>query len=153
MRNCACDFDEKQLIDRGKAYQTSFFVSLLTVFALFFVTDFLEVPIERRTLFMLALWIPITVCLVLLIFSDAYRGVHTPSWKSSVLSLAMGLDGLVLITLTVIDMVGGGTGPIENGGLTNAAGYLVCGACLVVIGVTYWIKQHDSKRMLGDEDD
>ena len=151
MRNRNCEYVEKQLIDRGRAYQTSFFVSLLTVFALFFVTDFLEVPIERRALFMLALWIPITVCLVLLIFSDAYRGVHTPSWKSSVISLAMGLDGMVLITLTVIDMFGGGTAPVENGGLTRPAGYLVCGAYLVVIGVTYWIKQRSDKRMLGND--
>ena len=153
MRNSSCDFDEKQLIDRGKAYQTSFFVSVATLGTLFLVTDLLEVPITRIALFMLALWIPITVCLVQLIFSDAYRGVHTPSWKANVISLAMGLDGMALITLIVIDMVGGGTGPIENGGLTNATGYLVCGACLVVIGVTYWVKQHDNKRKSRDEND
>ena len=153
MRNSSCDFDEKQLIDRGKAYQTSFFVSVATLGTLFLVTDLFEVPITRIALFMLALWIPITVCLVLLIFSDTYRGVHTPSWKANVISLAMALDGMALITLIVIDMVGGGTGPIENGGLTNATGYLVCGACLVVIGVTYWVKQHSDKRMLGDEND
>ena len=62
----------------------------------------------------------------------------------------MGLDGMVLITLTVIDMFGGGTAPVENGGLTRPAGYLVCGAYLVVIGVTYWIKQRSDKRMLGN---
>lgn len=59
-------FDEKQILDRGKAFQTGFVAALLTICAIRFVTGVLGLRMTADARLLITIQIPLNICLVAL---------------------------------------------------------------------------------------
>lgn len=138
-------YDEKQLQDRGKVYQYSFFAALLTVAAAYFVTQALEVQINAYALFLFCMWIPLTTCLILLIWKNAYEGVGSTAGRTA--TAVLGAAGIFLVAYCVYEMIWQGERVFRDGMITRQAGPLFMGGCMMLVCAVYWIKQlHDRNR-------
>ena len=138
-------YDEKQLQDRGKVYQISFVTALLTIACAFFVTDVLEWNISSYALFLFCMWIPVAVCLILLIWKNAYEGVGSNAGR---ITLSVVGAGSVLMVVTSLWLLCSGEDALfRDGMLTDRAGTFFAGICMVIICCAYWLKQlYDRKR-------
>ncbi len=127
-------YDERQKLERGKAFQWGFFACILTDAALCLLTIY-GVEFAAYTLFIFAIWPPAAVCITQMILRDAYEGIQASGGKVAMtVSLLCGL-------LLVIRTFTGGKELITGGVLANGAAILCTGLCLTLIGVVYWWKQ------------
>lgn len=140
-------FDEKQLIDRGKAFQSGFITAMITIVLVFLATDTWGVSLSRYTTFLICLWTPLGECMVALILKDAYDSVNGAPGR--VIMTVFVATGLLLLALTAAHLMGGQETLLEAGVLTDTAGHLFTGICMTVVGVVYWVRQHQIKRQFG----
>lgn len=146
---CKDNYDEKQMQDRGKAFQAGFIAALVTTVALFFITDVVEIKIDSAALFSIQLWIPTTVCSVMAIVKDAYDGLNYSAGKRILTFL--GVMGAVLLIMEAVFLFKGKESLIENGCITRALGDIVCGVCAVLLCVVYWVKRRRNRRDFAEE--
>ena len=144
------NFDEKQIYDRGKAFQLGFIAALVTTVCLFIITDGLEIKIDSYAAFLFALWIPVTVCSIALIAKDAYDGVN--STKGRLVLGIYGIAGVMIIILTTAKLCTGAERIAENGCITSSAGHLVSGLCMVATAAVYWAKQYANAKEYTDDE-
>ena len=137
-------FDEKQLVDRGKAFQFGFITAILTLCVVYLATDALGVVLSPYTTFLICLWIPLGECMIALILKDAYDGVNGRPGRT-VMAVFVAV-GLLLLVLTAAHLAGGQESLLEGGVVTDAAGHLLVGACMTAVGVVYWVRQYQIKR-------
>ncbi|MCD7917865.1 MAG: hypothetical protein LUF84_05350 [Clostridiales bacterium] len=127
-------FDERQRLERGRAFQWGFFACILTDGALCLLTTY-GVAFAPYTLFTFAIWPPATVCITQMILRDAYERVQASGGKIGMtVSLLCGL--LLVMSVLVWDEA-----LMTGGVLVNGAAFLCTGLCFVLIGVVYWCKQ------------
>ncbi len=127
-------FDERQKLERGKAFQWGFFACYLTAAALCQLTTY-GVEFATYTLFIFAIWPPAAVCITQMILRDAYEGIQASGGKVAMtVSLLCGL-------LLVIYVFVRNEALMTNGVLVNGAAFLCTGLCIALIGVVYWCKQ------------
>lgn len=143
------NFDEKQIYDRGKAFQLGFIAALVTTACLFFITDVFEIKTDSYAAFMIAIWIPITACSIALIVKDAYDSVN--SAKGRLLLGIYGIAGSAIIILTAFELLTGTEKMVENGCITGVAGHLVAGLCMIVTAAIYWAKQYANAKKFSDD--
>ncbi|MCD8367164.1 MAG: hypothetical protein LUC48_03975 [Clostridiales bacterium] len=127
-------YDERQKLERGKAFRWGFFASILTDAALCLLTTY-GVAFTPYTLFVFAIWPPAAVCITQMILRDAYEGVRESGGKIGI--TAAFLCGLLLIMRTVAR----GEALMPNGVLADGAAILCTGLCATLIGMVYWCKQ------------
>jgi hypothetical protein len=137
-------FDEKQLIDRGKAFQSGFITAMITLLLVFLVTDTLGVSLSRYTTFLICLWLPLGECMVALILKDAYVSVNGAPGR--VVMAVFAAAGLLLLALTAAHLMGGQEALLEDGAVTDTAGHLFTGVCMTAVSVVYWVRQHQIKQ-------
>ncbi len=138
-------FDEKQLRDRGRAFEYGFLSAIITAAAVYLATDVFEVKIERFTAFLIEIWTPATICFVLLILKDAYEALNTGRGRLPM--AVLGVCGAVLAAAAVF----GASPLILEGALTERAGELFSGLCMALISAVYWIKQCVNRKKFKDE--
>ncbi|MCD8127290.1 MAG: hypothetical protein LUD82_07530 [Clostridiales bacterium] len=128
-------YDERQKLERGKAFQWGFFACILTDAALCLLMTIYGVEFATYTLFIFAIWPPVTVCITQMILRDAFEKVRSSSGKVAV-TVAL-LYGLLLVVRILVP----GEALMTGGVLANGAAILCTGLCLTLIGVVYWWKQ------------
>lgn len=148
MRN-KCQFDEKQIFDRGRAFQAGFLAAIITTCATYFLTDVCGVSITSFSLFLISLWIPITVCFILLITKDAYEDVNSSIGKT-ILSI-YGVAGLFILGSTLFSIFIGKEYFLKNGTFSDSLGHIVTAICMIITCVIYWVKRCINARKYRDE--
>lgn len=138
------NYDEKQLADRGKAFQYGFIAAILTIMAVYFMTDILEVQISHTLAFLICMWVPLSVCTLALILKDAYEGVHSAFGQK--ISFIFGGAGLLVLIVSIVRMITGKEFIAHNGVVTDSIGHLFVGICMLVICIVYWIKQYQNRK-------
>lgn len=138
------EYDEKQLLDRGKAYECSFIFALLLNLLCFFISEVLDISISPYSLFRVNFWLPITVCIIIMILKDAYDGVSSKPGKL-VLTL-FGISGFLSVLLCIIDLITGKESFLSDGILSDFTVEFIKSLCILTIGLTYWIKQYAIRK-------
>lgn len=137
-----CNFDEKQLADRGTAFRYGFIAALVMMTLAFFATDILEMQIERSLLFYVCFWIPEIICAVTLIVKDAYDGIN--SHRGRVLMGTFGVLGLILIILPAIRVLSG------SHSIAEEISPIFVGFCVLLQSLVYWAKQYSNQKKFAD---
>lgn len=137
-------YDEKQLQDRGKVYQISFFVAILVFFALYLITGIAEISISELSRILIGMWVPITVCLILMISKNAYEGVG--SKVGGITTSVLGAGGIYSIVTTVIKMMREHTGFWSDSMINDYVGWFVMGSCMIAVCAAYWIRYGINKK-------
>lgn len=143
------NYDEKQKIDRARACQRGFFTALTLDILLYTVVCGFEVPIDPDTVFAAALWIPMLVCIVSMIWLDAYEGVGEQ--PGTVLMCIFGLAGLSTLVFLARELFVDGGAFIENGGVTENAGHLLIALCMITVCVVYFVKRRKNSKMFKED--
>lgn len=143
------NYDEKQIIDRGKAFQYGFIAAMLTICGVYFYTDALEFKMDSYAAFLIRLWIPITITFIVLIVKDAYDGAN--STPGRIILTVLGMAGLFLVGVTVIRIVSGKEVFLDSGTLTDSAGRIFSGICMILVSIIYWVKQYLNSRKFKDQ--
>lgn len=142
-------YDEKQLQDRGKVYQISFVAALLSIACAFFVTQVLELKISGYALFLFCMWIPVVVCLILLIWKNAYEGVDSKAGRITI--SVVGAGGVMLVVSSLWELCSGQDALFRDGVLEDRTGTLFAGVCMVIVCCVYWLKQYVNKKNIVEE--
>ena len=148
------NFDERQILARGKGFQIGFLVSLGMIVADLLAEDFLSndgfIGINVYSRAMLCIWIPILVVSVYFILNDAYEKINETGGKA-----LMGMFvfvGLSEIIVTVVRVASGSIIFVENGVVGDALGQIFTGAAMLGISVVYFVKLALNKKTFGDEE-
>lgn len=143
------NYDEKQIIDRGKAFQYGFIAAMLTTCGVYFYTDALEFKMDSYAAFLIRLWIPITITFIALIVKDAYDGVN--STPGRIVFTIFGMAGLFLVGVSFMRIVSGKEAFLDSGTLTEVAGIIFSGICMIIVSIIYWVKQYLNSRKFIEE--
>lgn len=149
MINKNCYFDEKQLIDRGKSFKYGFITAIMTLLVEYFCTSALNIKIDPFAEFLVLIWIPITVCFISFIVKNAYEGVNSRTGR--IVCIIMGCCGLYLVIATIVEVIIRVEHLVVNGEISASFGHLFSGICLVIICITYCIRQYRNKKELAEE--
>lgn len=149
MRTSKDIFDERQIIERGKAFQIGFFTAIFASLAVFLMTSVFEIRMEAMTIFMLQTSVPVMVCMMALILKNAYDPVNKQSGR--ILCTIYSLVGLFLIIFTVARVVSGKDSFVTDGIITNECGYVILGFTMANIGIVHLIRQYLNKKQLTEE--
>lgn len=142
-------YDEKQVMDRRFAFQCAFFTSMLMLLFVYMLVSIFGIRINVHVGFIVCWWIPVFVCLIVMIVKDAFDCVHTGTGKIAL--TIIGFAGLILFVSTAIKVISGKELMFENGGITDSFSYLLSGACMIIICTAYWTKQYvNRKKYRGD---
>lgn len=141
------NYDEKQLADRGKAFQYGFIAAILTIMAVYFMIDIIQ--ISSTFALLICMWVPLSVCTIALILKDAYDGVHSAVGQK--ISFIFGVAGLFFLIATIVRIITGEESVVCNGVVTDSIGHLFVGICLLVICIVYWVKQYQNRKKYWDD--
>lgn len=142
-------FDEKQILDRGKAFQIGFAAALLTICAMQFAVSVLGLRIDAEARFLITLQIPLNLCLMMLIVKDAYECVNVSAGRA-VMSI-YGAAGLFILISTLVYLMQGKLRFLRNGYLTETIGHICTGGCMLLTCAVYWLHRYQNGKMLPEE--
>ena len=139
MKQCNKGFDERQTLERGKAFQIGY-----CTLALFMVLCFAlnEAGIHWASSFsqmLIGLWGSILVITIRLIVTNAYDGIREGNFR--ILAIMFCLGG-ISIAGHIISKIADSHETIYNG-----VGELVVGADALMIGTVYWVNYLHNKKL------
>lgn len=137
------EYDERQLLERGRGFQLAFAAVLLTLgltALLETLTDLTFAPDERL---LICLWVPSAVLYTYLIRKDAYLGLGEAGSIYGYLAQVIGLAGVVVLAIWLINWVGQGKAPLANGAQLSK---LLSGLSMLYVGIAYLAHQQKNKR-------
>lgn len=135
------EFDEKQLLERGKAYRNGYFTLLALLLIDFFIKDALKITwLTNYSSFLIMFWISISVCEITMIVKDAYNGISKNSGKT-ILSL-QGILGLTILIMDIMYIIS------SKEAISSMLSSLLMGVCCIIICVVYWIKVIRDKNFI-----
>ncbi|MCD7840010.1 MAG: hypothetical protein LUG46_05200, partial [Erysipelotrichaceae bacterium] len=137
-------YDEKQLIDRGTAFQYAFISSIILNVIIFILSYFIGIGMTESTQFLINLGVPIFVYMITVILKNVYDGTKPDGEKLNVSSL--GGCGIALLILYLPDVVSGKALLFDNNVFSDNVGALFTGILMILIFVIYWIKNIQSKK-------
>ena len=141
------EYDERQLVIRGKAYKAGFYTAIvyLAILTVFFMTDF-EIPFVISVLAFFGVALSVTVVAVYSIWNEAYWGLNNQRDRyaivfvlCAIINLGAGISAIVQGTVFL-----GTQGPIIN---------LLCGIMLLIIGGTLILKKFIKPEETDDEEE
>lgn len=133
------EFDEKQQLERGKAYRNGFFTLLALLLVSFFISDGLELHwLDSASLFHIFFWVSFAVCAITMIVKDAYDGISGSSGRVA-LSI-IGIAGLAVLVTTCIELARNQTS------WDSCIGMVVMGLCGITTSVVYWAKKISNRK-------
>lgn len=143
-------FDEKQILDRGKAFKIGFLASMITPAISYLIQDFIEINIDDYTTLLFMIWVPLTVCFISLILLNAYEGLQS-SGGGKIFCTIFGFAGIFPVIFVLIDVLSGFNSFYQNGTITGSVGELFMGSCMIIISIVYWIKYLIDKKKFANE--
>lgn len=141
-------YDEKQLQDRGKIYQISFFIAIMVFVAMYLVTGAAEIAVSEYTRLMVCLWVPVSVCIILMIAKNAYEGVGSTAGR--VAAPVLGAAGIYQLVVNMIEMVQNRTGFWSDHMINDYVGSMLMGLCMVCVCAAYWIQYYRNKKKFAE---
>ncbi len=133
-------YDERQILEQGRAFRWGFFAALMTFVLFYILQECLGLHIDGYTVFISGIWMPLSVCLILQIVKDAYDYVDSAAGRPII--SAFGLVGLGVSGYTVLEAILGNEPLLYRDGMvTESTGRLVMGCCMVLVALVYWGKQ------------
>lgn len=142
-------YDERQIIERGKAFQIGFMTAVVLPLITFFATGVLEIKIEPLTLFSIQTTVPIMICMMALILKNAYDPVNKR--VAPILCAIFSTIGLYLIIFSGVRVYQGVDSFIRDGVVTNTTGFVVVGLAMIDTGIVYLIRRSKDKKELTEE--
>jgi len=94
-------FDERQLLERGKAFRNAYFVMVLTVAICHTVNSFAEDLLDIQSLTTISIWASLFAFAATAILHDAYEPLNQ---KCFAYFLVMGLGGVFMIGVSLWDL-------------------------------------------------
>lgn len=123
-------FDEKQLLDRGKAYRNGLIAAFISMIV-YLLGEETVAAIDTYHCIMICIWITISVTLITMIVKNAYDGVtETPG---IIIFAIFGICGIIItVCITIMCATGSET-------IFNKISQLFSGLCMIVTSIIYWI--------------
>ena len=141
-------YDERQLIERGKAFQYAFYAVIISNVIIYILSGFLDINLTNDTLFLLNVVIPITTYVVSMICKNAYDGTKKFGEELNVCNLGGCGVGLILTKLPIITLRN--ILLVQDKTITDTAGVLFTGTMMIVVFSVYWIKRYIDKNKYVD---
>lgn len=139
-RSCDQFYDERQALERGRAFRNGYLTLALAMLVCFLIRDYFEWnPIDDYSMFLFCIWISLVVVSVTLILKNAYDGIY--EGRNAFAVWVMGFAGVACL---VFESVRNAKGKLS---LYNDFGTLFSGICLIIIFAVYMVKRsHDGKH-------
>lgn len=138
------EFDERQLRERGNAYQCGFNAYMIE-FAIYIIYSLagldVEIPVEPGVLAILALFIPLTFFCVYAVRHDAFVGYNVTGRKMFLLYIIAFLANLIPAVISLFD-----GSMVENGKLTLHCTNLFVSIMFGGIILALWVKSREDKN-------
>jgi len=142
-------YDEKQIIERGKSYQYAFIGAIVVNIIIYLLSDFVGIGFSNGTICLLNIGLPIAIYMLSMIIKNGYDGVSNAGEKSNI--SALGGCGVALLIIYLPDTISGKKLLIDNAIITESAGALLVSVLTLVLVLVYWIKKYIDKKNENDE--
>jgi len=151
-RNNNNQYDERQLIERGKAFQQSFFILVIIMFINSILYGFVGIVwADYYYSQIIMIMVAITYGIIKMICKDAYNDINYSTINPAL--TVLGVAGLIGVWSNIMQMIRNNKGFIAKGQLTdNGAGIIMTG-CMLSIGVVHLVKVLKDKKTDLDEDE
>lgn len=136
--------DERQQIERGKAFRNAFLTISFALIICCTINGVLDKPIlDFFAMMMIPLWLSISVFLTTVILRDAIFLNNKENQAGAWLTLAIcwGITGICLLGIFIIEIL-----RPENGSESMPIAKAVMGICMIEISVAYFIKRIRDRR-------
>lgn len=142
--NITPEYDERQMLEPGRGFQLAFVTLLLTLglSALLETLTSLTLAPEERLL--ICLWVPSAALYTYLIRKNAYLGLGKAGSTYGFLAQVIGLAGVVVLIIWLVNWLGQGMTPLAQGGQLAK---LISGLSMLIIGIVYLAHQRKEKRL------
>ena len=144
------EFDERQLIERGRAFRNAFFGIFGALLVGRMVDSVLETPVlDYFAMMLIPIWVSVSVFLTTVIMRDAIDKINqTSGW--ALLSVIWGAVGLFVTAASIIKLT---LEPaIVDGALNEHIVQAFYGICMIEVCAVYWMKRSkDAKKAKADE--
>ena len=145
------NFDERQQLERGKAFQWSFITAVLLLAIYYLFEDGLEIcKFSTSFIFMTTFWIAFAVFSTIAVLCDAFNGIN--SKNSPIFGIIYGVVGLFILTVIVIEMLRNQSVMTNNTILSDDIAYIITGLSMLEIGAVFLIKYIKNKRNISEEE-
>lgn len=137
-------YDERQLTEQARAYRIGFVLSLVLTLAMYLLTNTIGLEISSKNIFRICFWVPFTTVLFIMVFRDAYDGVHDKN--GMIFFPIMSIMGLILIIIPIINII------LIGKNIMDDMGQIFIGVCITFVSVVYFIKrkQNDTYKEVDD---
>lgn len=140
------EYDERQILVRGKAYKYGFFAMVFTMLLNGYIMEYVSEWCTLMVYAVTCMTIGILVFVAVSIFSDAYLKLSTKPISAIILFSLFGMANLIS---PVIDFIHNGTLLDENGKFYSVN--LECAILMCCVIIMLFIKMYISRKEEGDE--
>ncbi len=137
-------YDEKQIIERGKSFQYAFICSIIVNIFIYLLSDFIGIGFDNGAICLINIGLPIAVYMLSMIIKNGYDGVSNAGEKLNV--SALGGCGVALLIIYLPDIISREKFLIKNATVTESAGALLIGILILMVVLVYWIKKYIEKK-------
>ena len=142
-------YDEKQIIERGKSFQYAFTCAIVVNIIIYLLSDFIGIGFANGAICLINIGLPIAIYMLSMIIKNGYDGVSNAGEKLNI--SALGGGGVALLIVYLPDIISGKKLLIDNAMITESAGALLISILTLVVVLVYWIKKHIEKKSENDE--
>ena len=142
-------YDEKQIIDRGKSFQYAFICAIIVNVIIYVLSDFTKISFTNGATLLLNIGLPISTYMLSMIIKNSYDGISTSYEKLNI--AALGGCGVALLIIYLPDIITGKKLLIDNSIITDNAGALLISILTLIVVLTYCIKKYNEKKNEIDE--
>lgn len=141
-KNIKSEYDERQIIARGKAFQVAFFTLMVSLLLDGFIRTILEYDwSDYFTGVAICIGIAIGVFVTVSIYKDAYVQLEKNIFNMAIIMLLIGVLNISIGVLNIIEY-----GFVLNGQITASFLNLFYGVEFVIIGILCLVKNHMNKK-------
>lgn len=142
MRVKKVEFDERQRIERGRAFQYAFVSMVVALLACGLTDSILEKPFfDYEAMLMIPVWTGITAFLITVIRRDAVERTKADGWNF--LAVLWGVVGAVAFAVAVLSLIRSGV--VADGALDHNMVMAFDGACMMAVCAAYRMKRRKDR--------
>ncbi len=140
------DFDERQLLERGKAFRNAFYTALFDVLILYALNEFAGLKfIDPEFICYFLIWTSVAVFLHTAIWYDAFEAPNDTG-EGRMVVIIWGVCGAFLLLSTVLRTAAYLGLPKEERDIGNLLNTVVTALCMLSIFITYALKRRRRQR-------
>lgn len=133
-----CEYDERQILERGKAFRRGYISLAVAMLVCFFIKDCFELNfMDDASVMLTCLWVSVVITSVTMIVKNAYEGIY--EGRNAIVVSGMGVAGAFVVLTEIIKGLRG------NFVFYSDAGAISCGIGLLVIFTVYHVKKRQDR--------